>query len=306
MTIPLRLFRRLGVILVAGSAWVPNLALAVTSEVPSACSNAELARSFSQIMRVEQAPYGAVRTYHLYWDASEKAARNPTESTGESAGIGGRVRTEVGGQIQVVRCLPPGKWVVVGQGRVEGSTGELLHAAARGVDDGQPGAPQAGTLGRARRQEIQAGNLYARPMVGDFIAPLKTAVHARVNITPRVELGLAELFELESSGGKYTYDLSAQGRSLLAQQFEKFSQSSGRLVVEAYANKAGTRDALRLESQVRAQTVAQYIMRVFQLSEQQVVSIGYGSDTLPTGFVPMPRWPARPLPEKIVLRVLSR
>ncbi len=200
----------------------------------------------------------------------------------------------VGGLVRILRCLPPGRWAVVGQGRVERINGALAEATvsvdAQSADD----SPH----GHVHPQLPLRGNLFPRPMVGDVVVPVLSEVRARPRVNPRIEIDAGTLFD--GSGEA----LSEGGRERLAQAIRGFASASGRLLVEAHIRTAGDRRALRRVSQLRADAVAQFAMRELGVEPDRVVPVGFGSDGFTGGFVEVPAWPARAPLESVVLRVL--
>lgn len=200
----------------------------------------------------------------------------------------------LGGRVRMMRCLPPGRWEVVGTGRVERLNGALAEATVTVEADSADPSP----FGHAHERLPLRGNLYPRPMVGDVVVPVVAEVRQRPQLNPRVELNALELFDSSGEG------LTASGREQLAEALARFAGASGRLLVEVHTRTPGNRVALRRASQLRADAVAQFAMRELGLASEQVVPVGFGSDSLENGFVEVPAWPARALSESVVLRIL--
>lgn len=262
----------------------PFPALAVTgAQLPKACvADKNLIRNAVQLSRVERL---ASNEFRVYWDL-ESSLGSPVHS----------LQPEVGGQFYVVRCMPTGRWEVVGQGALEGINGTLAEAkvTAGGQSDEKTIVANA----------IQTGNLYPRPMAGDLIAPTKPIVEQRIAINRRFEFPIAQLFELGSQNMQ-TYNLSDEGREKIRLAMESFQNAKGRLLVEGFIHRAGSRDDLQIESQMRATSVAQFVRREFGIADNQVVAIGLGASSYETGFNVVAKWPAATVDEGIVIRVLN-
>lgn len=264
------------------TVWVP--AFAVTgARLPKACvADKNLIRNAVQLSRVEKL---ASNEFRVYWDL-ESSIGSPIHS----------LQPEVGGQFYVVRCMPAGRWEVVGEGTLEGINGTLAEAKVTGSGETDEKAIVA--------KAIQTGNLYPRPMSGDLIAPIKPMVEQRVAITRRFEFPIAQLFEIGSQNIQ-SYNLSDEGREKIRLAMQALQNAKGRLLIEGFIHRAGSRDDLQIESQMRATSVAQFVRREFGIADNQVVAIGLGASSYETGFNSVPKWPATVVDEGIVIRVLN-
>lgn len=203
---------------------------------------------------------------------------------------------ESGSEFLVVRCLATGKWSIVGKGSVSGMNG----TTALGTVSSNPSELKPGEISSA---QIQAGNLYERPMVGDYLVPVEAHLVSTLRITPRISLEVAELFS-RSSQSDFNSDLTDHGRQNLIEAFSSFKGMGGRVAVEAFINKPGNRSALRDASQLRATAVAQFLIRSFNLEDEQIVAMGMGSEEFQSGMQPVSSWPAKDIVEGITLRVI--
>jgi hypothetical protein len=187
-------------------------------------------------------------------------------------------RLQTGAEFDVVRCLPPGRWVAVGRGTVDAHNGELV--------EGQLSvAGESVTVNRGVADSVvSAGNLFPNPMVGDWIVVRKTEITQKPNLTPRVELAAADLFLStgQNSGAELTGAGQNKLRSVLRTQF---ADARGRLLIEVHARRSGSRTLLRQMTTQRAKSIERFLRYEFELDQSQVVSMGLGSDTYVPGFV---------------------
>jgi outer membrane protein OmpA-like peptidoglycan-associated protein len=202
-------------------------------------------------------------------------------------------RPEVGGVVRMFRCLPPGRWALVGEGRVRQLNGSLVEATVRMGSD----RTETSTGGHHPRSLALRGNLFPRPMAGDAVVPVRTEVVARPRIDPRVELDARVLFDADEA-------LTDEGRERLREEISKFARSRGRLLVEAHIAVTGDRLALRRASQLRADAVAQFAAREFGIPSDHIVALGFGSDAMASAFEDVAAWPLKRADESIVLRAL--
>ena len=209
----------------------------------------------------------------------------------------GYLKPTVGGEVQVARCLPPGKWAFLGKGNVVGINGNYVEAIINGHEYIGKSA------GKIPDDMIETGNMYWRPMAGDVIFPVEKTIHKKLTISPKIELSFQQLFISENLN-QYSYELSKQGEEILKDKFEKFKNLNGKLLIEGFILKSGNREELRIESLMRAQSVSKYLTNEFNINENQIVSIGYGNDWLKTGMQPIKIWPNKETSHGIILRML--
>lgn len=268
----------LGIFLLGASHSVPaTSAFAVKRDFEVACSPVPSFKRFIQLSRVEVlSGENDEHSYKVYW---------PVESDEE---VASEFQPELGGEFLIARCLPPGRWAIVGRGEISDLNGKLIVANAE--------APSAAS---------SFGNQYDRPMVGDVVLPKHVTTEPIARIQPKFEFSVSQLFEKDESLN-FTYNLSDQGKETLKKSFEKLKNASGRLLVESYLNREGSRDYLKTESQIRAAAVAQYLAREFDIDESRVIAIGTGSVGLSSGMSSLPRWPQREVLEGVILRVVPR
>jgi len=201
-------------------------------------------------------------------------------------------RPVLGADVRILRCLPEGRWAVVALGRAERLNGSQVEGHVSVNSE----AASWATMGHAEWALPLRRNLYPRPMAGDVVVPVTREAALRPRIFPRLSFDAGRLFQGD--------DLSESGRGMLRAHLKKFSGASGRLLVEAHSQTPGDRTALRRETQLRAETVAQFVSREMGVDPERIVALGFGSDGLTTGSRDVPAWPDKPSDETIVLRVL--
>ncbi|APJ04899.1 OmpA family protein [Silvanigrella aquatica] len=203
----------------------------------------------------------------------------------------------VGGEVQIARCLPPGRWVFLGKGNVERMNGNMIEALITGME-------YKGTSpGKIPQDVVETGNMYWRPMAGDSIFPLQKYVNKKISITPKFEISSQELF-VSQDLNQFSYEISKQGEDLLKEKFDYFKHKNGRLLVEGFILAAGNSDDLRIESLMRAQTIAKYLSNTFNIDSNQIIAIGYGNDWLEKGMQPVKNWPNKNITNGIILKIL--
>ncbi len=207
------------------------------------------------------------------------------------------LKPSIGGEVQIVRCLPPGKWVFLGKGNVEGINGNIVEATIHGFE--YQGMPP----GRFPQDFVETGNIYWRPMAGDSVYPIQKSVTKKIAISPRFEISSQDLFVTQELN-QFTYEISKQGEELLKEKFSYFKNMNGRLLVEGFVLTTGNREELRLESLMRAQAISKYLANIFKLNQNQVIAIGYGNDWLQTGMQPVKSWPQKEITNGIILKML--
>lgn len=193
-------------------------------------------------------------------------------------------KPEVGGEIAIVRCLPPGHYQVIAKGQINGLNGSMIEANV--TSDASEGAVDGVTLGKATRELVESRNLVWRPMVGDEVFPIYKQIAKKILALPKFQLSNKDLF-IKEEEGNYSLSLSDAGQELLREKFAQFKNKNGRLLIEGFVLTTGNRDNLRTESLMRAQTVSTFLVREFSLEPSQVVAIGYGNDWLQTGMQPV-------------------
>lgn len=185
---------------------------------------------------------------------------------------------QTGAEFDVLRCLPPGRWVVLGHGEVVSRNGGLVEGAI--INAGESVSVDSGV----QEELISTGNLHPTPMVGDFVVVRKREIAQKNGISPRVTIPVDQLFGVVSEGG--AVELTRQGQDSLKQLLlSSFAEARGRLLVEVHARRSGSREKLREETSQRAKNIERYLRYEFSLAKDQVVSVGMGSDTYSPGFV---------------------
>ncbi|NBW80887.1 hypothetical protein EBR21_03950, partial [bacterium] len=190
-------------------------------------------------------------------------------------------RLQTGAEFDLIRCLPPGRWVAVGQGEVaarNGSTVEGLLSVA-GV---------APSVDRGVTDElVSSGNLYPMPMVGDFVVVRRKEIAEVKKIAPRLTLPANDLFDGRSSrDGHMQVELSEAGRDSLRKLLSSnFSDARGRLLIEVHAQRPGSRQQLRQETLQRAENIGRFLRYEFGIEKNQILAVGHGADSYVPGFV---------------------
>ncbi|MGY3802946.1 OmpA family protein [Pigmentibacter ruber] len=207
------------------------------------------------------------------------------------------LRPTVGGEVQVMRCLPPGKWVFVGKGNVTGINGNIVEAVISGFSDIET------QFGKIPAEFISSGNIYWKPMVGDTIFPVEKHINRKIAISPRVEIPFQDLF-ISSDLNQYSYEISKQGEDILKEKFSQFKKLNGRILIESFILTSGNREQLRIESLIRAQSVSKYLANLYNIESNQIVTIGYGNDWLQSGLQPIKGWPNNNITSGIIIRML--
>jgi hypothetical protein len=207
----------------------------------------------------------------------------------------------LGGEVFVARCLPPGKWTILGAGEVERVNGNLIEASIVGTHNPFDGKDPG--LNEIPKSVIEFGNFYWRPMVGDRVFPIQKTLFNKLSITPKIELDTQELF-VHLGNQMYSYDLSDHGKKILEKKFRLFENKRGRLLIEGFVSSPGDKEELRIESLIRAQTVQKYFINTFQLHSSQIIAVGYGSDGLQTGMVPIKMGPNQKIMNGVRLKMI--
>ena len=189
-------------------------------------------------------------------------------------------RPELGGEFAVVRCLPPGRYITIATGTVRKLNGNIVEGVVNALNENEV------HLGKSTQERIEFRNLIWRPMVGDEILPIQKQISKVVSSLPEFKLQTNDLF-LKESDNSFTYALSEEGQKYLKSKFEMIRNKRGRLLVQGFISSAGDREELRMESLMRAQTVATFLMREFSLNESQVISVGVGNDWRQPGMQPV-------------------
>jgi hypothetical protein len=186
---------------------------------------------------------------------------------------------QTGSEFDVLRCLPPGRWIALGQGEVLARNGALvegsltLAGSAKSVDRG------------VSEELVSAGNLYPMPMVGDVVVVRRKEIQQAKKILPRVTIPVSQLFAGSDKDGAQL-ELTSSGQESLRQLLsEKFSDARGKLLIEVHAQRTGSRQQLRTETSMRAESIERFLRYEFGIAKDQLVSVGHGSDGFVPGFV---------------------
>lgn len=207
-------------------------------------------------------------------------------------------RPQVGAEIVIVRCLPPGRYVEIARGQVERLNAQMLEATVYSSQYDEI------VQGQQTQELVETRNLIWRPMVGDEVFPVYKEVRPVTVVSPKIRLNANALF-LKEEDGHISLTLSQEGQDLLREKFAEFKNKSGRLLVEGFILTTGNRESLRTESLMRAQTVSTFLIREFALQPNQVVPIGYGNDWLETGMQTIEKNDLDNFESGIILKILS-
>lgn len=233
--------------------------------------------------------------YLVAWDADREKEADFSEGYAE--------KPQSGSRFEVARCLSDGNWAFVGHGVAGGKSGRQVNSWVHALPEGKVQSLIEAKTVAGERALAQSGNLYWHPMVGDVVMPVRTQILNTLRVTPRLQFSFRELFEMRSNGS-YSFNLSESGRQKLRENFGVFKSLNGRLLIEGAVNSRGVRSDLRLQSQMRAKAVAQFLVHDFNLEADKLVVLGNGSDGLPTGYVQIPKWPGLDMSDSITLRSL--
>lgn len=259
------------------SAWTRSNAAGCGTDALSALPDQPVA-----LQRVERSDEGKVR---VAW-----ALRSAADESDDYA-VPRQLQT--GAEFDVLRCLPPGRWVALGHGEVIARNGALveglLHAAGQavGVDAG------------VQDELVSGGNLYPMPMVGDLVVVRKKEIAQVRKVTPRVTIPADSLFDPSAAG--LQLELSRSGQESLKKLLAgNFADAHGKLLIEVHARRAGSRQKLRQETALRAESIERFLRYEFGIAKEQLLAVGHGSDIYVTGSVP-----AGSQPDYVVLRMLT-
>ena len=270
---------------VASVAALSFLGAGQVSRAQARVNNCEVHSPYSQGVNVER----VVRLTRPGQEKAEFAIGWSDETPDE---VLGSARPVMGGNLEVVRCVSEGRWVVVGEGQVvraDHGYVEALVSSARGAWEGDLSNSEV-------TERSVEGNMFLRPMTGDRIVPKKVEVSQRLSLSPIVRFSASELFV----GG----ELSTDGRQKILDLKERFASSNGRLLIEVESRALGNRVEIRRESQLKANLVAQSIAVLWNLAPNRVVAIGKGADGNNFKKRILPVWPDQDSEETIVVRAL--
>ncbi len=199
-----------------------------------------------------------------------------------------------GEEIAIVRCLPPGHYQTIAQGQVKNLNGRIVFASVKSVSKSRI------NLAKWTLEDARQGNLFLRPMVGDEIIPINhKIINKKSFIYPVFSLSQEDLFE-KSDSENFSLSLSESGREILKNKFMSFAKAAGRIQIQGFALKSGHTQEIREESLLRAQAVASYLEREFELEPGRIVPIGYGNDWYTPGMNQVEQLPT----SGIIMKVL--
>ncbi len=257
-------------------------------QTPMAHADCQTAEQLGAVPLESVEPSGdADGTFAIYWKAHLPWA------------LKSDLAPALGSEFDIIRCIPPGKWVFLGAGQVRSLTGSLGEGYARSVTFSN--TSRSGTVSEF---EARSSNLYWRPMGGDIILPRQYSVSERQRITPRETFGYQSVF-IREKGNTFSIELSETGKKSIAAVVNKMRGATGRLGVECFSNRPGNREDLREDTQIRANIIAQHIAQSFGLREESVVAIGLGSSALASDAREVRPWPiAADFVDGITIRIL--
>jgi len=219
------------------------------------------------LTRVEKAEDGRVR---VMW---------PLRLSSDEGEVSAAPRhLQAGAEFDVLRCLPPGRWVSLGHFEVVARNGGLVEGALEVA--GESVSVDSGV----QAELVSTGNLHPTPMVGDLVVVRQKEISQKHGVSPRVTLPVDELFGGTAEGSPIELTRFGQD-SLKRVLLSAFAQARGRLLVEVHARRTGSRTKLRDETTQRAKNIERYLRYEFSLDKEQVVSVGMGSDTYIPGMI---------------------
>lgn len=183
----------------------------------------------------------------------------------------------VGSEITIQRCLPPGYWSLIANGLVTNLNGTLVEAIVTVKNK------LVSSYGKINDYEIENKNLFLRPMVGDNVIPLNKTISKKVTINENFLLAVENLFEKDNKNN-FSYELSENGEKIIQEKMEKLKNMNGKILIEGFNLNIGNTKEIRIETLIRAQTIAKFIINYYQIDEKKVFAIGYGNDWLKTGM----------------------
>lgn len=175
----------------------------------------------------------------------------------------------LGAEIEIVRCLPPGRLVQVAKGRIQAA--EQFHYVAQ-VEVPETLFKNAEILNN--KSLVARRNLYWQPMKGDKVRVLNPRVTQARRAWPKFEYSLNEIFESRPGDPGPLMSLSDTGRQKLVQSFESLADFEGRFLIEAQTFVSELDRNQPTASRYRAGAVASYLSRVFELDPDLFVVRG--------------------------------
>lgn len=245
-------------------------------------------------------PFGFVSTIEAVQDRSIVGSGTYTVSLPRPEVGSGQVAPARGAQVEVVRCLPPGRLVQIATGRIEQADDTFLTAAVfvpRALASQQVEVPQ--------RTLVTNRNLYWQPMRGDLVRVLEPAVTQIRKAWPQIRFDLAEIFKTRAGDEGAFLSLSAEGRKKLIEAFEPLEQHRGRFLIESEQTGVGDAD-LSEWTDVRGGIVAQLLSRVFEMDPSRFVVRGMGSRVASEEMFPVRFFGGQLSAGSIVIRVLPK
>lgn len=201
---------------------------------------------------------------------------------------------QTGAEFDILRCLPPGRWMALGHGEVVARNGSLVEGMLNV-------AGQSVSVDRGMNVDlVSTGNLYPNPMVGDLVVVRRKEIAQVKKISPRVKVPVASLFETGGADSAQA-ELTRSGQESLRQLIaHHFGDAHGKLLIEVHAQRVGSRQKLRQETKQKADSIERFLRYEFGIAKEQLLAIGHGSDGYVPGFVP-----AGFEPDYVVMSMLS-
>lgn len=231
-----------------------------------ACSVPALGEFFSACPSPEDTALPALEAVHLQKDGSFRVTWNHTSANP----IPASQSVTLGARFSVVRCIPPGDWVTLGHGTFTDATDLRAIGQVNAVQE--PAKPDA------------RGNLYWRPMAGDFIQEEPVNITWNPRISPKITIPLHNVFRRDEQG-RPTLEIDTDGKLRLVEAGRHFLGMWGSLAVEVHTRAMGSRTIHQEEAQIRAHTIARLLISQLQLPENRVIPIGIGSHEMSGGMV---------------------
>lgn len=243
-------------------------------------------------------PFGFVSSVEAVQDRSVVGSGTYTLSLPRPEEGSDQVAPVRGAQVEVVRCLPPGRLVQIATGRIEQSDDAFLTAAVF-----VPHALASQQVEVPQRTLVTNRNLYWRPMRGDLVRVLEPAVTQVKRAWPRIRFDLAEIFTTREGDEGALLSLSTEGRKKLIEAFEPLERHRGRFLIESEQIGGGRADLADWTS-MRGGIVAQLLSRVFEMEPSRFVVRGMGGHVASEEMIPMRFFGGQLSAGSIVIRVL--
>jgi hypothetical protein len=185
---------------------------------------------------------------------------------------------QTGSEVEIVRCLPPGKYITVSRATVVRFNGNAVEAIE------QESQHNTETGLEITPKMISQANLSPAVMVGDIVLEVQTQLSKSLQISPKVHLNMNDLFLGSSFISSGSPKLSEKGKQILDSGLAKFKGKFGVLMVEARMNVLGERKIIQTLSEQRAYEVVQYLRSQDANLIDKIEWVAYGSNEVAPGF----------------------